>query len=121
MNNNPFTVELLSFAKKDLKELWQIEEKVLKVLVELEQSPQKGHDLSNNLQGIKSFDFTVKGSGQYRVAYFMFEDEKKCSVIAVRVHENFYDIVAKRVKFLQSFVEKARALKQTSGKAPKKH
>lgn len=59
----PFRVELLGAAQKDLKRLWKIREEVVAALLELEKIPDKGHELSQDLQGILSLEFPIKGSG----------------------------------------------------------
>ena len=108
MSKTTYTVELLSFAKKDLKGLWQIKDEIVRRLLELEKNPNKGHDLSGNLQGVKSLEFNIKGSGQYRAGYVVQENEKICSIVAIGTHENFYEFLSKRVKLIKSLLEKTR-------------
>lgn len=63
-------VELTKAAERDLKALWKISEEVLEHLRVLKREPEKGHLLSGSLQGVRSLEFALKGSGQYRAAYF---------------------------------------------------
>lgn len=104
----PFKVELLAFAQKDLKGLKKIQEEVVKALLKLENQPDKGHDLQQNLQGILALEFTFKGSGPFRAAYLLIEEDQTCSVFAIGPHQNFYDLVAKRVSHIKPLLEKVR-------------
>lgn len=108
----PFRVELLSAAQKDLKGLWRIRDEVVHALLVLEKVPDKGHDLQQDLQGISALDFTIKGSGQYRAAYLLIEEEKTCSILAIGPHENFYDMVKKRVKQVKDLLKKVLEARQ---------
>lgn len=124
----PFRVELLSHAQKDLKGLWRIREEVVTALRQLETVPDKGHDLSQDLQGIRSLEFSIKGSGMFRAAYLLIEEDQACSVLAIGPHQNFYDLVRKRMKLVKDLLNKVRAERQKksepkkdkgSGKKPK--
>ena len=117
--NTPFTVELLSFAQKDLKKLRKIQAKVVSALLDLEQKPDKGHELKQNLQGIRALEFAIKGSGQFRAAYLLIENDKVCSIIAIGSHENFYELVAKRIEKIKTLVNKVREANRIKSK-PKK-
>lgn len=110
----PFQVELLSAAQRDLKALETIRAEIVDALLELENEPNKGHELTQNLRDINSLEFTIKGSGQYRAAYIIQEDERLCTIIAIGPHENFYDLVARRIPQLQTLLKKVR---QEKGKS----
>lgn len=118
--NAPYRVELLGPAQKDLKGLWQIRAEIVTALLELETKPNKGHDLKQNLQGVLSLDFTIKGSGQFRAAYLMIEEDQTCSVLAIGAHENFYDLVKSRIKQVRALLEKVRAARQKKSEPKKK-
>lgn len=101
-----YQVELLSVAQKDLKGLWRIRDEVVQALLVLEKVPDKGHDLQQDLQGILSLDFTIKGSGQYRAAYLLLEEDQTCTIFAIGPRENFYDLVKKRVSQVKALLKK---------------
>ena len=104
----PYLVELTALAVKDLKGLSTIEEEICGHLRELRTEPAKGHALSQNLQGVRALEFTIKGSGDYRAAYVAQEEERKVTVFLVGPHENFYDEAAHRVKLMKSLLKKVR-------------
>ena len=108
MTQEPFCVQLDPISQKDLKAIRHNREKIVDELLELEKNPTKGHDLKGNLQGIKSLEFKIKGSGDYRAAYLLLEEDKVCLVFALGPHENFYDLVSRRVKIVQPLLDKVR-------------
>lgn len=123
MTQKPFQVQLDPSAQKDLKALWANREKIIEEILVLETIPKKGHDLSGNLQGIRSLEFRIKGSGEYRAAYLFLEEDKVCLVFALGPHENFYDLVSKRAKAVKPLLEKVREAnrkKSENKKAPVK-
>lgn len=107
----PFQVDLSSAAQRDLKALETIRTEIVNALLELENEPDKGHQLKQNLRDINSLEFTVKGSGQYRAAYLIQEHERLCTVIAIGAHENFYKQLSRRIPQLQGLLKKVRAEK----------
>lgn len=114
-----YLVELTALAVKDLKKLSMIEEKITGHLRELKTDPKKGHGLSQNLQGVQSLEFSIKGSGDYRAAYVIQEEERKVTVFLIGPHENFYDEAARRVKLLKGLLKKVReANREKSRKKP---
>ncbi len=116
----PFLVELTALAVKDLKRLSTIEEEITGYLRELKTDPEKGHGLTQNLQGVRSLEFSIKGSGDYRAAYVVQEDERKVTVFLIGPHENFYDEAGRRVKTLKDLLKKVReANREKSRKRPK--
>lgn len=110
----PFQVELLSMADRDLKSFWQFREQIVEAILELENNPEKGHKLQQNLQDINALEITIKGSGQYRVAYVIQEEDQICTVFAIGPHENFYAFVARRATQLKALLAKVRAAKRKS-------
>ncbi|MBF0405984.1 MAG: hypothetical protein HQM10_01415 [Candidatus Riflebacteria bacterium] len=63
-----FVIELTGPAVKDLKALLNVENEIITHLKKLASVPEKGHCLSQNLQGIRALELSIKGSGEYRVA-----------------------------------------------------
>jgi mRNA-degrading endonuclease RelE of RelBE toxin-antitoxin system len=111
-----FRVELDPLSQKDLKGFPYNREEIVEEILELEKNPNKGHDLKGNLQGVKSLEFRIKGSGEYRAAYLLIEEDKVCLVFAVGTHENFYDLVSKRVKAVKPLLEKIRKANREKSK-----
>lgn len=111
--SEPARIELTSHASKDLKGLWRVSGEVTKHLKGLKANPLKGHSLSGSLQGMRALDFTMKGSGQFRAAYFYFSDENVVIIFLVGPHENFYQMAEKRVKLLKNLLQKARETNKT--------
>ena len=112
----PYLVELTALAVKDLKRLSTIEEEITGHLWELKTNPEKGHGLSQNLQGVRALEFSIKGSGDYRAAYVVQEEEQKVTVFLVGPHENFYDEAARRVKLLKNLLKKVREANREKGR-----
>jgi len=111
-------VHLTKPAQKDLDSLNEIKTDVVKNILELKENPKKGHYLKQNLQGIQSLDFTIKGSGQYRAAYIFLEDKDVCLVVAIAHHEGFYNLLARRAKLLK---ETLKELKQPETETKKEN
>ncbi|HOY65236.1 MAG TPA: type II toxin-antitoxin system RelE/ParE family toxin [Candidatus Ozemobacteraceae bacterium] len=103
-----FLVELTSQAAKDLKRLSRIEDEILEHLRKLQEDHEKGHALTQNLQGARALEFSVKGSGAYRAAYIVQEDAEKVTVFLIGAHENFYAEAGRRAKLIKSLMNKAR-------------
>lgn len=57
----------------------------------LEKDPLAGHLLEGSLAKVRSLRFSLKGSGQWRVAYYIKPEEKVCLVLLVGTRENFYE------------------------------
>jgi mRNA-degrading endonuclease RelE of RelBE toxin-antitoxin system len=109
MSQEIFKVILDPVVQKDLKALKRIQEQVLDAILELEAHPKKGHELKAN-----------KGSGQYRAAYLLLEEQKTCIVFAVGPHENFYAAAAKKAKLIKPLIDKVREAKKQVFAKPKK-
>lgn len=100
--NRRYRVELTDGARKDLKRLRQHLQQIGDVLFQLEENPLKGHSLKGTLYGLRSLDFTVKGSGAFRAVYGVLDEDSICLVVIVGPHENIYDKAERRVKALRS-------------------
>ncbi|MDD2999592.1 MAG: type II toxin-antitoxin system RelE/ParE family toxin [Candidatus Riflebacteria bacterium] len=111
-------VELTKAAERDLKALWKVSEEVVEHLKVLKTEPEKGHPLTGSLQGVRSLDFALKGSGQYRAAYFYIFKNSKVTVFMVGPHENFYKQAQKRVAQVKDLMTQAR--EEQKEKAKKK-
>jgi len=111
--SEPAGIELTPHADKDMKGLWKVSGKVTEHLKVLKTNPLKGHPLSGSLQGARALDFTMKGSGQFRAAYFYFPDENVVIIFLVGPHENFYQMAEKRIKLLKDLLQKAREANKT--------
>ena len=108
-------VELTKAAERDLKALWKISEEVVEHLRILKANPEKGHSLTGSLQGVRSLEFALKGSGQYRAAYFYLIKDNKVTIFLVGSHENFYDEAQRRVKLSKDLLKKVREQRPVKG------
>jgi mRNA-degrading endonuclease RelE of RelBE toxin-antitoxin system len=77
---------LTKHAEKQLRKLLQ---QVWSKLLILETFPEKGELLAGSEEALRSFHFTVKGSGQFRAIYTI-EDEHVCLIAFIGPRENFY-------------------------------
>ncbi len=68
----------------------------------LEENPLAGHTLRGTLYGLRSLEFTVKGSGAFRAVYGVLDTEAVCLVVIVGPHENIYDRAERRVEALRA-------------------
>ncbi|HNW11887.1 MAG TPA: type II toxin-antitoxin system RelE/ParE family toxin [Candidatus Rifleibacterium sp.] len=101
-------VELTKAAERDLKALWKVSEEVIEHLRILKTEPEKGHPLTESLQGVRSLEFTLKGSGQYRAAYFYIIKGHKVTVFMIGPHENFYKQAQKRAGLIKDQIAQSR-------------
>jgi mRNA-degrading endonuclease RelE of RelBE toxin-antitoxin system len=100
--NRRYRVDLTDGAKKDLKKLRQHREQIGEVLGQLEENPLAGHTLRGSLYGLRSLEFTVKGSGAFRAVYGVLDADAVCLVVMVGPHENIYDRAEPRVAALRA-------------------
>lgn len=119
MNTEAYTVILDPIAQKDLKAFKHNSGEVINAILELENNPNKGHDLAGNLQGAKALEFSLKGSGQYRAAYLVLERRRTCIVFAIGPRENFYDFAAKKAKQLKPLMDEVREAKRQASASKK--
>ena len=98
MTTTPYRVELVRDAEKDLRRLRPWTDLVTRQLLRLEQEPRAGHLLSGILQGTRSLEFSLKGSGAFRAVYVVLDDDRVCVVLIVGPHENIYDRAERRYR-----------------------
>jgi len=96
--NERYRVELTTGAQKDLKSHRHAVSAVVEALTSLERNPEGGHLLMGDMQGIRSLDFSVKGSGAFRIAHDLNENARVCLVIAIGPRERFYERLRRRMK-----------------------
>lgn len=96
-----FEVELTADAEKDLKRLRPWTDQATRAILRLEDDPYRGHPLTGSLRGVRSLEFTLKGSGAYRAVYVVLDDDRVCLVFLVGPHENIYDKAERRVAALK--------------------
>ncbi len=101
-SNRRYAVQLTNAATKDLKKLRSHKDRIEEALGELETNPLAGHTLKGSLTGLRSLDFTVKGSGAFRAVYAVFDDDTVCLIVIVGPHENIYDVAERRVAMLRA-------------------
>ncbi|OGK12526.1 MAG: hypothetical protein A2W80_19170 [Candidatus Riflebacteria bacterium GWC2_50_8] len=101
-------VELTKAAERDLKALWKVSEEVVEHLRILKTNPERGHPLTGCLQGIRSLEFSLKSSGQYRAAYVYIVKDFKVTVFMIGPHENFYKQALKRASLVKDLLSQAR-------------
>lgn len=71
---------------------------ILKAINKLKNNPFEGQELKGSLLKVRSLHFTLKGSGQWRIAYYVMIDEKTCLILVIGTRENFYKKAVKRYK-----------------------
>lgn len=91
-----FEIELTRKAERDLDDLKQNRDKVVRKLDRLRDDPQSGHTLAGSLRGTRSLEFNLKGSGAYRAVYTIIDRERLCIVFVVGPHENIYRVAERR-------------------------
>jgi len=72
---------------------YKIDQQLLEVIA--------GHPLAGSLQGCRSLDFNLKGSGAFRAVYFVDEPERACTVLLIGPHENVYREAERRISSLR--------------------
>lgn len=71
------------------------------ILLDLGEDPYQGEPLSGSLRGVRSLHFSLKGSGEYRAAYLVLEDEGVVLVFMIASRENFYAEATRRHQALR--------------------
>ena len=102
MPDLPYAVRTTRAAEKDLRALRPWTEVVEDILLRLGEAPYQGEPLSGSLRDVRSLHFSLKGSGAYRAAYLVLEDEGAVLVFMVASRENFYAEAARRHHALRS-------------------
>jgi len=85
-----YLIEFTSRAKKDVRDLRQYHDQVLREILRFQEDPLAGHSLKGALRGARALEFNLKGSGAYRAVYTIVEQERVCIVFVVGPHENIY-------------------------------
>lgn len=99
----PCKVVLAPPAAKDLKDLRQFRERVVRELSRLEMDPLAGHPLTGPLGKLRSLEFSLPG-GEFRAVYFFHAASRTCFVIAVGPHEHIYEQASRRYEYLRNFL-----------------
>lgn len=101
MSSERYDVQLTRQAEKDLKALRPWTAQATRVILQLEEDPNRGHTLTGSLRGTRSLEFSLKGGGAYRVVYVVLDEERVCLVFIVGPHENIYDKAERRYTALK--------------------
>ncbi len=78
MEGDRFDVQFTRQAEKDLKGVRGLTANAMRIIRQLEENPELGHALSESLQGARSLEFNLKGSGAHRSVYVIFPVERVC-------------------------------------------
>ena len=65
--SNRHRIELTRKAEKDLDDLKQDRDRVVRKLERLRENPQAGHMLTGSLRGTRALEFKLKGGGAWCV------------------------------------------------------
>ena len=93
-----YRVTFSNLAEKDMKKLKGQKAEAQAALQVLKTNPEIGEPLSGTLAGLRSFHFSLKGSGQYRAIYERRDEILVCLVLAVGARENFYREAERRLR-----------------------
>jgi mRNA-degrading endonuclease RelE of RelBE toxin-antitoxin system len=102
-DDQEYSVEFTTGAVKDLKakackpHLKEIFEEIRA----LETKPLAGDLLEGPLAKVRCLHFSLKGSGQWRIAYNVMPEEKVCLVLPVGTRENFYEKANSRYRSIK--------------------
>jgi mRNA-degrading endonuclease RelE of RelBE toxin-antitoxin system len=118
--NKEAVVELTKAAQRDVKGFKKAAPQILDHLKILKTHPERGHLLSGSLQGVRSLEFSLKGSGQYRAAYFYIINVNKVTVFMIGTHENFYKKAQKRASLVKELMARATEERQENLKKTKR-
>lgn len=100
-----FLIEFTNNAKKDVKDLRQHHDQVLRNILRLEEDPLGGHALKGTLRGARALEFNLKGGGAYRAVYTIVDNERLCIIFVVGSHENIYKLAERRYAALLKSLE----------------
>ncbi|MBX6721657.1 MAG: type II toxin-antitoxin system RelE/ParE family toxin [Dactylosporangium sp.] len=95
-----YEVRLTRAATKDLKRLRAHAKTIKQALDRLRTDPTAGHPLRGSLAGVRSLEFTLKGSGAGRAAYVVLPEHQVCVVFIIGPHEGFYERAERRAATL---------------------
>lgn len=100
MEGDRFDVQFTRQVEKDLKDLRGLAANAMRIIRQLEENPELGHALSESLQGARSLEFNLKGSGAHRAVYVIFPVERVCIVFIIGPHEGIYARAERRASGL---------------------
>lgn len=89
-------IELTRRAEKDLDNLKQDRDRVVREIQILKEHPLAGHALKGALRGARALEFNLKGGGAYRAVYTIVDNNRVCIVFVVGSHENIYRVAERR-------------------------
>lgn len=103
-----YRISFTTGARKDLKSKackpYVVE--IFKAIENLKKEPLSGKVLEGSLLKVRSLHLSLKGSGQWRVAYYIVIDEKICLILAIGPRENFYKKAEVRYKAIREQLNK---------------
>ena len=93
-----YEVRFTTKAKKDLKSqvCRPYLKKILQEISILQKNPLAGSCLKGSLAKVRSLHFNIKGSGEWRIAYYIMTTENNCLILLVGTRENFYKKAQRR-------------------------
>jgi len=102
-DDREYSVEFTTGAIKDLKSkaCRPNVKPILEKIRTLESEPLAGDVLEGSLAKVRSLHLSLKGSGQWRVAYYIAPEEKVCLVLLVGTRENFYQKADSRYRSIK--------------------
>jgi mRNA-degrading endonuclease RelE of RelBE toxin-antitoxin system len=93
-----YKVTFSNLAEKDMKKLKGQKAEAQAARQILKTNPEVGELRAGTLSGLRSFHFSLKGSGQYRAIYELQDEILVCLVLAVGTRENFYGEAERRLR-----------------------
>lgn len=104
-----YRVKLTRAALKDLKGYRSDAVRVKERMDALRDNPLAGHPLSGSLAGLRSLEFSLRGSGQHRAIYVVRELTYSCVVVFIGSHENVYDRAERRLRSLDALLDEVES------------
>ncbi len=101
MSGSPFDVHLTREADRDLRKLQQWSDEIEELLFGLGDDPYQGEVLAGSLRGVRSLHFSLKGSGAYRAAYVVLDEDEVVLIFMIASRENFYSEATRRFQTLR--------------------
>ncbi|MBX6342190.1 MAG: type II toxin-antitoxin system RelE/ParE family toxin [Thermomicrobiaceae bacterium] len=95
-----YQVRLTRAAQKNLRHLRAHRDTIARALERLASQPLAGHPLCGSLSGARALEFTLKGSGAGRAAYYVLPERRVCIVFMIGPHEGFYKEAERRAAAL---------------------
>ena|SRR5450759_1307414 len=101
MTTEPFNIDLLPKAQKDLKALRPYTDQATREIWTLRDNPYRGEAKKGSLRGVRALSFFLPGRGEYRALYVTIHDTRTCSVFMVAAHEGIYNKAKRRYEALK--------------------